>query len=157
MRFRKLRIAFSATCLIACILLIALWVRSYRNWNYLTGPLSATRLFQIGSDEGNLTACLLPRTEFYTEEYGPLWKIHNVPFQNGGGNPVPVRKTLGVRLQFAHGAEAIWVSDWLAVTIFGGIGVALAVGNRFHFSLRTLLFAITAVAVTLGVLVWAAR
>src|SRR5258708_7822240 len=29
MRFRKLRIAFSATCLIACVLLIALWVRSY--------------------------------------------------------------------------------------------------------------------------------
>src|SRR5215207_8940989 len=29
MRFRKLRIAFSATCLIAWVLLIALWVRSY--------------------------------------------------------------------------------------------------------------------------------
>ena len=26
---RYLRIAFSATCLIACVLLIALWVRSY--------------------------------------------------------------------------------------------------------------------------------
>jgi hypothetical protein len=29
MRFRKLRIAFSATCLVACVLLIVLWVRSY--------------------------------------------------------------------------------------------------------------------------------
>src|SRR6476620_8723293 len=29
MRFRKLRIAFSATCLIACWLLIVLWVGSY--------------------------------------------------------------------------------------------------------------------------------
>ena len=29
MRFRKLRIAFSATWLIACVLLIVLWVRSY--------------------------------------------------------------------------------------------------------------------------------
>src|SRR4051812_19419079 len=28
-RFRKLRIAFSAMCLIACVLLIALWARSY--------------------------------------------------------------------------------------------------------------------------------
>src|SRR6476659_6189921 len=27
--FRKLRIAFSATCLIACVLLIVLWVRSF--------------------------------------------------------------------------------------------------------------------------------
>src|SRR4051794_14507847 len=31
-RFRKLRIAFSAVCLIACVLLIVLWVRS-RWWN----------------------------------------------------------------------------------------------------------------------------
>src|SRR5947208_63167 len=30
MRFRYLRIAFSAACLIACVLLIALWVRSYK-------------------------------------------------------------------------------------------------------------------------------
>src|SRR4051812_31782842 len=29
MRFRKLRIAFSITCAIACVLLIGLWVRSY--------------------------------------------------------------------------------------------------------------------------------
>ena len=29
---RYLRIAFSATCLIACVLLIVLWVRSYWYW-----------------------------------------------------------------------------------------------------------------------------
>jgi hypothetical protein len=29
MRFRKLRIAWSVACAIACVLLIALWVRSY--------------------------------------------------------------------------------------------------------------------------------
>ena len=35
MKFRKLRIAFSAACLIACVLLIVLWVRSYRHpWHY---------------------------------------------------------------------------------------------------------------------------
>jgi hypothetical protein len=30
MRFRKLRIAFSATCLIACVLLLVFWMRSFR-------------------------------------------------------------------------------------------------------------------------------
>ena len=34
MRFRNLRIAFSATCLIACVLLIALWVRSYSKMGF---------------------------------------------------------------------------------------------------------------------------
>ena len=37
MRFRKLRIAWSVVCGIACVLLIVLWVRSY--W-YDTDPLS---------------------------------------------------------------------------------------------------------------------
>src|SRR4051812_34325478 len=32
MRFRILRIAFSVTCLVACVLLMALWVRSYLAW-----------------------------------------------------------------------------------------------------------------------------
>ena len=30
MRFRKLRIAISTTCLIACVLLVALWVRYFK-------------------------------------------------------------------------------------------------------------------------------
>ena len=33
---RYLRIAFSATCLIACVLLIVLWVRSYLCWDEFT-------------------------------------------------------------------------------------------------------------------------
>jgi hypothetical protein len=35
MRHRQLRIAFSVICLIACVLLIALWVRSYEWMNSL--------------------------------------------------------------------------------------------------------------------------
>jgi hypothetical protein len=33
MRFRKLRIAWSVACGIACVLLIALWVRSFWWWD----------------------------------------------------------------------------------------------------------------------------
>jgi hypothetical protein len=38
---RYLRLALSATCLIACVLLIVLWVRSYSVWDiisYSTAP-----------------------------------------------------------------------------------------------------------------------
>ena len=51
MRFRKLRIAFSATCLIACVLLIALWVRSYWRIDWLS-HLSSNSYANVASARG---------------------------------------------------------------------------------------------------------
>src|SRR3990172_7220509 len=45
-----LRIAFSATCLIACVLLIALWVRSYWWWD----TTSAVPKHSLASVRGRL-------------------------------------------------------------------------------------------------------
>ncbi len=39
MRYRKLRIVSSVVCAIACVLLIALWVRSYWRSDDLHGPI----------------------------------------------------------------------------------------------------------------------
>ena len=47
MRFRKLRIAFSATCLIACVLLIVLWVRSYWWVDAVYGNIGGMAAFKI--------------------------------------------------------------------------------------------------------------
>src|SRR6185295_4017804 len=55
MRFRKLRIAWSATCLIACVLLIVLWVRSY--WWEDLGYCQILRTPRIGFISN--PACLL--------------------------------------------------------------------------------------------------
>ena len=53
MRFRKLRIAFSATCLIACVLLIVLWVRSYWWMTIVRRIRLSPRIVQsIGSLDG---------------------------------------------------------------------------------------------------------
>src|SRR6476620_2501344 len=53
MRFRKLRIAFSATCLIACVLLIVLWVRSYWWYESVSWGVGATvQPFNICSISG---------------------------------------------------------------------------------------------------------
>src|SRR5438045_559825 len=54
MRFRKLRIAWSVMCGIICVLLIALWMRSYRwhegrNWLW-----SNTGYIHVSSDAGLL-------------------------------------------------------------------------------------------------------
>src|SRR6188474_3195978 len=55
MRFRKLRIAFSAVCGLACVLLAALWVRSYWREDFLfLSPLPHQWRAQISSGEGRL-------------------------------------------------------------------------------------------------------
>ena len=46
MRFRKLRIGWSAGCVLACVVLIALWVRSYWRYDTFTGQ-SASQYFQL--------------------------------------------------------------------------------------------------------------
>src|SRR6478735_6596988 len=54
-RFRKLRIAFSVTCAIACVLLIALWVRSYSTFDYAYGPFIGGKAFATYSIDGTLS------------------------------------------------------------------------------------------------------
>src|SRR4029079_6900571 len=54
MRFRKLRIAWSVLCAIACVLLIALWVRSYWWWDWYNSGTVARANVTIGSTEGEL-------------------------------------------------------------------------------------------------------
>ena len=54
MRFLRLRIAFSATCLITCVLLIALWVRSYWYLDMVKGAWLGTRAFQVTSTTGEV-------------------------------------------------------------------------------------------------------
>jgi hypothetical protein len=53
MRFRKLRIAWSVSCIVACVLLIAFWMRSYWRSDDLKGQflrlkLSALNHFAAG-------------------------------------------------------------------------------------------------------------
>src|SRR4051794_22479156 len=50
---RYLRIAFSATCVIACVLLIALWARSYR-FNDIITRSDARGFRTLGSNSGGL-------------------------------------------------------------------------------------------------------
>src|SRR4051794_10959899 len=58
MRFRKLRIAWSVMCLIACVLLIVLWVRSY----WWADVFSSAKGYSVGSLRGELLVAILDDT-----------------------------------------------------------------------------------------------
>ncbi len=151
MRFRKLRIAWSVACGFACVLLIALWVRSYRWEDALVWVQGPTRnVFSVGSmygwvqlmyePGGDSEEMLLPR--FCRLQRPPARSLKSVP-------------------SFALTANAAFTSIrfpiWVLVLLAAAIGTTSWLRFSCRFSLLRLLIATTLVAVVLGLAVWLAR
>ena len=146
MRFRKLRITWTVFCGIACVLLIALWVRSY--W------WADNALNVLGHDlisiHGNVVIDDTIRFEFADDRI--IWL-------GGGTND----RFWFVPISLAHAAHArqgsgIAVPYWFLVFPLAVLTSAPWLSQiRWRFSLRTLLIATTLVAVVLGLIVAATR
>ena len=144
---RYLRIAFSATCLIACVLLIALWVRSYRHTDLLSGSVGGRGFVIIESQEGrliyirDLKAPGLRSWSISTDIYG--W-MESLAIQgrswgwDSSGNP-------------HFGFLPHWLPVLLSITL---ATVPWLRDLKCRFSLRTLLIATTLFAVGLGFIMW---
>ena len=157
---RYLRIAFSVTCGIACVLLLVLWVRSLTTFEYAQGTV-----FPRLTSDGNLRATHLSihsydnvlsviwatdstRTKFRSWRYGsrPIqgsyresWKLTYFPHDGNLG---------GTQFQAPY---------WLLVAAAGVFAALPWIPIPQRFSLRTLLIVMTLVAVGLGLIVWAAK
>ena len=138
MRFRKLRIAWSVGCGIACLLLIALWVRSYWKSDYIW-----TSHVGVGSATG--VAQLSVRST-PTNYLGHQWTT------------LPARKDIFISPRFAFRPASnlsyINAPYWFLILILSTLATVPWIRR---FSLRTLLIATTLVAVGLGLIVWAAK
>jgi hypothetical protein len=149
---RYLRIAFSATCLIACVLLIVLWVRSYQNfggawWDWATDSLT------IHSAFGHLV--FVEEKENKPQFAFPHWQL------GAGSKPMidPVNaekdilnyhKSMGFGWGDQWGQRFLMAPHWFVAVLMGAIGGLPWLPWRF--SLRTLLIATTLVAVALGLI-----
>ena len=183
MRFRKLRIAFSATCLIACVLLIALWVRSYRTADRLHGRVWGRQSFLLASKEGRVAAVVF---QWHGAANWWRWEMFSYPVDDELSIPVgPVEQyekslgfgwlsrpmymvmrseqtlpngsrvdVLGAATATLNGAGPI-VPYWLLVLLASACAVIPWIRKRF--SLRTLLIATTVAAVLLGIILWMSR
>jgi len=152
MRFRKLRIAWSVLCAIACVLLVVLWVRSYF-WVNGVMKVSGTQQWGVHSGEGSLT--IRWHYEFVDSNDG--WIFQNTSkarldtveeeFRAAGGKTIVYTRKLGLT-----GDGAFTSTYWLCVLIAGTVAAIPWV--KWRFTLRTLLLATTLVAVVLGLIVW---
>ncbi len=153
---RYLRIAFSATCLIACVLLIVLWVRSYWRMDDIsrTGGTSAT--ISLRSDLGRLEASTGPAVNLSSPPSWQYWGYEQAPSTT---DSVKSRPWFRKRFRWHRSAalSLIEVPHWFLIIISGTISVLPWIRPSRRFSLRTLLLATTLVAAVLGLIVWLSR
>jgi hypothetical protein len=141
MRFRNLKIAWSVVCGITCVLLIALWVRSY--W-HVDSIISKFGL--IGSVQGSFVSTSLFRlSPTDTHEWEFDGHSYEVTF--------PESTFLGF---YFVGDASGWIAlvpQWFVVFAAVTLAAAPWVLWSKRFSLRTLLITTTLVAVVLGLIV----
>jgi hypothetical protein len=143
--FRGLRIAWSVEFGILCVLLIALWVRSYWSIDVLTGPDISNRLIVLNSNSSGITLAS------YESAHPAIssWRITAL-------SPLTSRRS-NFLFTIAKGPQVYGVQmpHWFAATLFTALAAAPWI--RFRFSLRTLLIVTTLIAVGLGLITAAGR
>jgi hypothetical protein len=158
-RFRKLRIAWSSGCAIACLLLIVLWVRSYSYLDFCTSPLGSLHFQTVGGravffalpDQPNWTAGSRPM-----ETVSPRMALRQ-PCAGWPTSDDPPRGLLGFAIYKQYGLNpAVSAPIWFLVMVAVALGWLPWIADARRFSLRTLLIATTLVAVVLGLAVYAA-
>jgi hypothetical protein len=171
MRFRKLRIAFSATCLIACVLLIALWVRSYLLFDQFVRRGATTDYVAFTSFQGQFVigTSNAPDLQRVFIQHWSRRSFRTTDWDAALSGPVaffPATPTPHPKLIHWPRYDSrpflgpgnyteVVLPYWL---IFLSVGATATLPwIRWRFSLRTLLIATTLVAVVLGSVVYAVR
>jgi hypothetical protein len=142
MRYRKLRISWSVACVIACVLLIVLWVRSYW-WADFCEKSFSTYWFKMESFCGQSVF-----------KYGHIenepWRLRSYPTDEMVSQDFLRERGIP---KFELGRGVLLVPYWS----LSGLAAFLAAFPWLpfkRFSLRTLLIATTLVALVLGLIVW---
>ena len=155
MRFRNLRIAFSVTCLIACVLLIALWVRSYWWVDAVAVPISSSDNLGCWSVEGTVAAYHATHNPGFFKGRWIILRHHIVNRRVLDERP-QVRSGYHGPIGFGVMQSRIpYAPHWFLVFMVGMLAAAPWI--RWRFSLRTLLIATTLIALVLGAIGYAAR
>ena len=154
--FKYLRIAFSATCLVVCVLLIVLWVRSYWWLNLITGPLTPSKTLVLTSSNGFFAVGTLSSTTYIWKF--DRWSQEDLLLQmKAAGMPANTKSWVWQLTHFRLVNGGLESSYLYPLSVMGIVAGVLGWPFAWRFSLRTLLIAMTAVAVVLGLVVWAIK
>ena len=142
MRYRKLRIAWSVVWGILCLLLIALWVRSYW-WNDIYSRETTTgRTITFGANQGSVY--------LFDGVIGPT-SSHGWRLAKSEPSPPP----MVFEWQWSARETLVKVPIWFLILCLAGFGFLPWIRRRY--SLRTLLIGMTVAAIGLGLVVYLSR
>ena len=145
---RYLRITWTAICVTACLLLIALWVRSYRWGDKLEFPIPATHGLVINSANGRVLAAIIGTDSPVTVK-GVIFSRYQRPDYQLGNSDTPFE------LLSEYSEYGVIVPHWFLISLCAV--AATLPWLPYRFSLRSLLTATTLVAVVLGAIVYVTR
>ena len=154
---RRLRIAASVFFVVLTVAFYVLWVRSYRYWDQLHNPVSATRLIVVESAYGH-TMLKLATPASGTWVWHLPKKINGSKWDAGFGDWNQVdrnRGVVGFTMYSTPYKRIIRVPTWSLVLLFAILAVT-PWDYVPRYSLRTLLIATALVAIVLRLGVWAA-
>jgi hypothetical protein len=161
MKFRKLRIAWSVVCGVACVLLIALWVRSYRARELVCGLIGNNSVL-LQSVHGEIGLSIQPWTAprfdkiVKSDPQAPQVSLWQSAWQSPELPGISVG--LGIRWwRSENGVVLATIPHWCPVIALATLAAIPWIRQKWRFSLRTLLIATTLVAVVLGMIVWSVR
>ena len=131
MRFRMLRIAFSAACGIVCLLLIVLWVRSYKLRDYCSIGQLANRGWAVESAEGQLAFRIYPINHNATALAWSQTAVSDDPSW-------PANNRFGFDAYLGPDYAGIVVPHWLVVLLTAFVAASAAIGRMIRFRIGPL-------------------
>ncbi len=147
---RYLRIVSSATCVIACVLLIVLWVRSYQTFDVVNGHLPGVKEIVCSSNCGRITLGL-------RNWHSQLpWSLSSLDLNDKSVFLPKAPRNWFVLVRIPGYLEVVFPHGFSAL-LTAAVAVVCWLPWSSRFSLRTLLIATTLVAVMLGLIVWMSR
>ena len=143
------RLAVTALSFIACVLLVAMWARSYWWQDSVNIPGTNTKNLLVGSRQGRLIISVRP---FPLHELVTNHDVIDDPkqvFVDDFGNTARARWIQVLR--WRNGITELIIPYWMVAIVAAAL--ACLPWLRWKFSLRTLLIATTLVAAGLGAIV----
>jgi hypothetical protein len=149
---RKLRTSFSAICAVACLLLIALWIRSFWQVDTISGPALPKLKCGMISSQGRIIIVWSSQSPFPSK-----WELVTQEVKEGRPFFRQFENMFGFAVVSLSSEQEIILPHWFLVAITATCAVAPWLKWSRQFSLRTLLIGMTLVAAVLGAIVYAIR
>jgi hypothetical protein len=168
---RRLLNVASVICLIACLALMGMWVRSYHRWDNLNGRLTDSHAFDVHLTEGRVLLDWVPLDwvpfvahPWDSRVYNWRWAVYSDSIGDGTeilfhlnfalrGTPAP----LGFSMDFSRAGSTMMLPYWFLVLTSESLAAAFRMRWPLQFNLRSLFIATTFLAVVLGMMAWLDR